>query len=246
MLIDRPVDAWRHRHFGGRAQLPEIRPARRRAIRREWIVLACVVAMVFTNTLRLRAFAKSEAAPPILVESDGHYNIVNYDDRIFGVPQGDPITFGAPGYDKDPRLIIGTQVSDVRARIARQPNPAILLGSQDHYNIVAYDGEVFGVPQGHPITWGAPGYDQDKRLIIAPTASAVRARIANCTTPPPTLLGSLAHYNIVSYDGHYFGAPQGQPIPWGAPGYDKDKRLIIGTSIAGVKKQITQTTSKSP
>jgi peptidoglycan/LPS O-acetylase OafA/YrhL len=246
MLIDRPVDAWRHRHFGGRAQLPEIRPARRRAIRREWIVLACVVAMVFTNTLRLRAFAKSVAAPPVLVESDGHYNIVNYDDRIFGVPQGDPITFGAPGYDKDPRLIIGTQLSEVRARIARQPNPPILLGSQDHYNIVAYDGQVFGVPQGHPITWGAPGYDQDKRLIIGPTQSAVRARIANCTTPPPTLLGSLAHYNIVSYDGRYFGAPQGQPIPWGAPGYDKDKRLIIATSIAGVKKQITQITSKSP
>ncbi len=245
MLIDRPVDAWRHRHFGGRAQLPAIRPLRRRAVRREWIVLACVVSIVFTNTLRLRAFAKSVAAPPILVETDGHYNIVNYDDRIFGVPQGDPITFGAPGYDKDPRLIIGTQVSDVRARIAHEPNPPILLGSLDHYNIVKYDGRVFGVQQGQNITWGAPGYDQDKQMIIGPTERAVRARIPRHTSPP-MLVGSLAHYNIVSYDGRYFGAPQGQPIPWGAPGYDKDKQLIIATSIAGVKKQITQTTSKSP
>jgi peptidoglycan/LPS O-acetylase OafA/YrhL len=237
ILIDKPVDAWRHRHFGGRARTPETKPGRRPAIRPEWIVLASVVAMVFTNTLRLRTFAKAEAAPAVLVETDGRYNIVDYDDRIFGIPLGDHIVWGAPGYDKDPRLIIGSRLSEVKAQIASQPNLATLLGSLAHYNIVEYDGRVFGVLQGQPITWGAPGYDQDKRLIIGSTESEVRARIASQPNLA-TLLGSQDHYNIVAYGGRVFGVLQGQPITWGAPGYDQDKRLIIGTTESAVRARI--------
>jgi peptidoglycan/LPS O-acetylase OafA/YrhL len=174
MLIDQPVDAWRHRHFGGRDR--EAEPPL--AHRREWYVLAGVLALLLANTLRLDAFAPRELAAPVLVASVGNYNIVNYDDRLFGVPHNDPVTFGAPGYDQDKRLIIATQLSVVRARIAAMPKVPTLLGSAGHYNIVEYDGRVFGLLQGVPITWGAPGYDRAPGLIIATSAAQVRQRIA--------------------------------------------------------------------
>ena len=173
ICIDRPVDAWRHRHFGGRARV-KIPPA----IGREWLVLACVLVLVFANTLRLRAFAQPVLAAPVLVASVGHYNIVNYDDRLFGIPHGDPVNFGAPGYDQDKQLIIATKLSELTARIASLPAPAVLVAVDGHYNIVSYAGRMFGVPQGIAITWGAPGYDTDKRFIIAGTVAEVRMGIA--------------------------------------------------------------------
>jgi peptidoglycan/LPS O-acetylase OafA/YrhL len=178
MCIDRPVDAWRHRHFGGRREAPRMRPA----FPREWLVLAFVLVLILTNTLRLDAFAQPVTAPALLVVVDGRYNIVAYNNRLFGVPQGDPITFGAPGYDQDKRLIIGTKLSEVSARINGLPKVdmlvAVLVAVDGHYNIVKYNGRVFGVLQGEPIVWGAPGYDTDKRLIIAATIEDVRALIA--------------------------------------------------------------------
>lgn len=245
MLIDRPVDAWRHRHFGVQALAARGQTAREPAIRREWIVLACVLVLIFANTLRLRAFARPELAPPVLVHVDGRYNIVAYDDRLFGVPQADPIAFGAPGYDKDPRLIIGTELSDVEARIARAPNVAVpdvptLLGSQKHYNIVQYGSRVFGVLQGEPITWGGPDFDKDPQLVIGTTEGDVRAQIANRPNPagPPTMLGSQENYNIVAYGGRVFGVLQGAPIIWGGPDFEKDPQLIIGTKEDDVRAQI--------
>jgi peptidoglycan/LPS O-acetylase OafA/YrhL/uncharacterized protein YdhG (YjbR/CyaY superfamily) len=253
MCIDRPVDAWRHRHFGGGAP----HKVKRRAIGREWIVLAGVAVLMLANTLRLAAFAHPVAAPPILAAVDRNYNIVNYDGRVFGVPQGDPITFGGPNYDRDPRLIIGTQVSEVQAQIDAghlpdllrvtehdNPGPDGLVGVDGSYNIVIYAGRVFGVPQGVAITWGAPGYDRDKRFVIGSTVQEVRTQVdlfLSHPINPPILLTVNGHYNIIQYDGRVFGVPQGMAVSWGTPGYDKNKNLVIGHSAAAVLAQIDPT-----
>jgi hypothetical protein len=248
LLVDRPVDAWRHRRFTGSAKA-----APRAPLRTEWVVLASVLTLLFANTLRLDAFAQPVGAPPILVTADGHYNIVRYNGRVFGIPQGMPITFGAPGYDQNKRLIIAATEEQVEAAISRLPaasaNPPILLAVEGHYNIVGYDGRVFGVPQGLAITFGAPGYDQQKGLIIANTRAGVTAQIK--TLPPlqvnpPILVATDGHYNIVRYAGRVFGVPQSVPVTWGAPGYDRDPRLIIAATIAAVQQRILKTDSKGP
>lgn len=233
MFIDRPVDAWRHRHFGGGTQTARSKPG----FGREWVVLACVLFLMAANTLRLYASAPPVAAAPVLVESDGRYNIVNYNNRLFGVPKDDPITFGAPGYDQDKRLIIDTRLSVVRARISQAPAEASLLGSAGRYNIVKYDGRMFGIPQGTPITWGAPGYDRIPHLIIGTTEADVRTQINNLTNPP-VLIATDGHYNIVRYDGRVFGVPQNSTIAWGSPGYDTDKRFVIAATEDEVRAGI--------
>lgn len=173
MLVDRPIDAWRHRRFTGAAKATPRR--------REWVVLAAVLTILFANMLRLDAFAQPVGPPANLVAVDGHYNILIYDDRVFGIPQGDSITFGGPHYDQDNRLIIGATVAEVEARISRLPaaqaNPPILLAVDGHYNLVRFAGRVFGVPQGVTITWGAPGYDCNPHVIIAASLSAVQQQL---------------------------------------------------------------------
>lgn len=100
VLIDRPIDAWRHRRFGHGA---EAQP--RRKIKLRWVATGGAVTIA-SYVMVLDAVARPEAPPPILMGTEQNYNLVRYDDRIFAIPQGVPITWGAPGYDADPRLII--------------------------------------------------------------------------------------------------------------------------------------------
>jgi hypothetical protein len=239
-FVDQPIDAWRHRRFACVGK-----PAPHAPRRTEWAVLAAVLMMLFVNTLRLDAFAQPVGPPPVLVTVDGHYNIVRYNDRVFGIPQGVPITWGGPNYDRDKRLIIAASVAEVEAQISQLPpeiaNPPILVAVDGHYNIVRFDGRIFGVPQGLPIAWGAAGYDRDPHLIIAETVPQVEARInppATVNPSPPILIGARQHYNLVRYDGRIFGVPQGIPITWGATGYDQDPHLIIGPTESNVIARI--------
>ena len=179
---------------------------------------------------------------PTLLSSVAHYNIVEYDGRVFGVLQGEPITWGAPGYDQDARLMIGKTERAVKSRINSLPKPPMLLSVDGHYNIVSYDGRMFGVPQGMAIEWGAPGYDTDKRFVIAETEREVRRAIAN----QPILVAVDGPYNIVRYNGRVFGVLHSLPITWGAPGYDRDQRLIIAANVPAVQQRIRETASSSP
>jgi hypothetical protein len=65
----------------------------------------------------LDAVAQPEAAPAVLVGTINNYNVVRYDGRYFGVLQGHPIVWGAPGYDRDPQIVIGLTYAEVRAHL---------------------------------------------------------------------------------------------------------------------------------
>jgi peptidoglycan/LPS O-acetylase OafA/YrhL len=179
IFIERPVDAWRHRHFNVSAQKTTVK----RRMPREWFVLAGIVTAILVNTLRLAAFAQPVLSPPGLLTTFDHYNIVTYGGRMYAGPFGDNVNWYRRDFDRDPRLITGTKLSDIEQRIAQVPAPAQLLQVVGHYNVVRYDGRVFAGRQGTSINWGAPGYEHSPGLITAPTVPAVLAAIARVQGP---------------------------------------------------------------
>ncbi len=240
LLVDRPIDAWRHRRFVKRSCQVDsgfknyaIYP----------ISILCLCALLIAHATLLSQFASPRASPAVLitVEKEHQFNIVKFDGRFFGVPFGVPISWGAPSYDSDSRLIIAASQDEVKSRIRDQgirqvQTPILTFVDKEHqFNIVKFDGRFFGVPFGVPITWGAPRYDSDSRLIIAASQDEVESRIRDQgtrqgQTPILTFVDKEHQFNIVKFDGRFFGVPFGVPITWGAPGYDADPRLIIAVT----------------
>ncbi len=207
------------------------------------ISILCLCALLIAHATLLSQFASPRASPAVLitVEKEHQFNIVKFDGRFFGVPFGVPISWGAPSYDSDSRLIIAASQDEVKSRIRDQgirqvQTPILTFVDKEHqFNIVKFDGRFFGVPFGVPITWGAPRYDSDSRLIIAASQDEVESRIRDQgtrqgQTPILTFVDKEHQFNIVKFDGRFFGVPFGVPITWGAPGYDADPRLIIAVT----------------
>lgn len=108
--IDRPVDAWRHRHFeSAHAGFPKRTFG--------WAMAVAVATALIGYTLALDTFAQAEGPPAKLLAVEGRYNIVRYDGRYFGVLQGVPIIWGRPGFDADEGLIIGSTYTAVAQQV---------------------------------------------------------------------------------------------------------------------------------
>jgi len=104
---------------------------------------------------------------------------------------------------------------------AAAPDPR-LVGSVEAYNIVHYDGWYYGIPQGlgkmdlrttNPM--GLPGVIRE--LSSAKAEERIRELLRPGSSNPqrvdghkaqPHLLGSLNGYNIVEYEGWFYGIPQ--------------------------------------
>jgi hypothetical protein len=105
-----------------------------------------------------------------------------------------------------------------------------LMWSMDGYNVVKYDGLIFGLPHGVPIDWEAddvasiPGVFVAKNVkdVVNAIDSKLQSQDAVRTSPTrgsqvtgpagqatrdPVVLGSLEGYNVVSYEGWVYGIP---------------------------------------
>jgi hypothetical protein len=105
--------------------------------------------------------AQAEAAAPHLVDAVGAYNIIAYRDLFYGIPQGLG-TFDLASVDvtQMPGVVTGRSVAEVKSEILErihQPRsgpaqaddaPPHLVDSVGTYNIVAYRGLFYGMPQG--------------------------------------------------------------------------------------------------
>lgn len=100
------------------------------------------------------------------------------------------------------------------------PKPPRLVLSEADYNIIAYNGKYFGIPHslGH-LEVDKTDFSTISNVIVEGTFSSALARVrktesesgfnpAKITSMPPQLVLSEGGYNIVAYDGKYFGIPQ--------------------------------------
>jgi radical SAM superfamily enzyme YgiQ (UPF0313 family) len=114
--------------------------------------------------------AVSNGAQPTLLTSLARYNVVEFDGMFFGIPQGLPFDWDDPNSILRSGVIRAGNIQDVlrsipdRGRAAdsvpegnlagRSSGPAgdafhtpLLLGAVEDYNLVSYEGFVYGVPQ---------------------------------------------------------------------------------------------------
>jgi hypothetical protein len=114
--------------------------------------------------------AISKGVQPTLLTSLARYNVVEYDGLFFGIPQGLTFDWDDPSAVSQPGVIVAANVQDVlqsipdcrQARdsaqagvaIERGSGPAcevvhvpILVGAVEDYNLVSYEGFVYGIPQ---------------------------------------------------------------------------------------------------
>jgi len=113
--------------------------------------------------------ATSKGAQPTLLTSLACYNVVEFDGMFFGIPHGLPFDWDNPNSISQPGVIQAENLQDVlrsipdRARapdgappgdVAQRGEPAsnalhipLLLGAVEDYNLVSYEGFVYGVPQ---------------------------------------------------------------------------------------------------
>jgi hypothetical protein len=115
--------------------------------------------------------AVTKNALPELLWSMNGYNVVKHDGRFFGLPHGMPIDWEADDVASLPGVVAAKTIKELvntiesplrtentvqtsRMRSSRALGPAgeathapVLLGSLEGYNVVTYEGWVYGIPQ---------------------------------------------------------------------------------------------------
>jgi len=114
--------------------------------------------------------AISKGVQPTLLTSLARYNVVEYDGLFFGIPQGLTFDWDDPSAVSQPGVIVAGNVQEVlrsipdcrQARDSAQAGVAfergsgpagevvhvpILVGAVEDYNLVSYEGFVYGIPQ---------------------------------------------------------------------------------------------------
>jgi len=115
----------------------------------------------------------TEGAVPDLMRVMGNYNIVQFDSRYYGTPQGLPVDWQSGEARYLPGMVVGATAKEVMAEVASRlaPEPLAsdvgpssaggtalgpageisavprLVKSVEGYNIVSYEGWVYGIPQ---------------------------------------------------------------------------------------------------
>lgn len=114
--------------------------------------------------------AISREAQPVLLTSIARYNVVEYDGVFFGIPHGLPFDWDDPNSMSQRDVIVAGNAHDVlrsisdcrqaqngaqaSAAVERGSGPAgeifhlpRLIGANGEYNLVSYEGFVYGIPQ---------------------------------------------------------------------------------------------------
>ncbi len=125
---------------------------------------------------------------------------------------------------------------------------ARLIKVVGHYNIVKFNGNVYGVPHGVPINWQKDDLKKVSGMIVDSSVDRVEKSIRSLPhqegptgsasgTPSPgapaeaTLVTVIGHYNIVKFNGYVYGAPHGVAIDWHKDDLPKVNGMIVGTSV---------------
>ena len=119
---------------------------------------------------------------------------------------------------------------------------ARLVKTVGHYNIVKFNGNVYGAPHGVAIDWRKDDLKKVPGMVAGVSVDAVEKSIRSL--PPQEasldarLIRVIGHYNVVKFDGKVYGAPHGVVIDWRKDDLEKVPGMIVGTSVVTVEMSI--------
>jgi hypothetical protein len=159
---------------------------------------------------------------PVLLDTIEDYNIVSYEGFIYGLPHAlgsvdleDTDVIELEGVIRDvSRSVVENEIRDlvaVRRSRAGMSAGAEFLDTLEGYNIVRYGGYIYGLPQSlGALDLADPTVIERKGVIRDVSRLVVENEIyeRSAEAAPPQLLGSLETYNIIGYEGFFYGVPQ--------------------------------------
>lgn len=170
LFVDRPVDRFRHRLAGLRAEGAK-------GLRRLTAVLVSA-PLVLVLAGAAQPYAKSYPVPE-LVKEINHYNIVKLGKTFYGVPQGTAVDWRREDLESIPGMLTGNTVGEVaeRALSMKVRLPPYLVSVVGHYNIVSFDEKFYGVPQGLAVNFEKDDLTKIPGMVVDGTEAAVRKRL---------------------------------------------------------------------
>ena len=123
--------------------------------------------------------------PQMIIEGYLGYNIVLYNSRIFGFPQGLKPNYRDPNLGKTKGVLSGDSVRAVISAVEEIPKnenlglraPRLVAEGYKGYNIVAFNDKVFGFPQEFSPDYEDPDLAQRPGVLIGKTEQRVRVLI---------------------------------------------------------------------
>lgn len=153
------------------------------------IAIAAALAMTGCSDEEAATGASSDAR---LVKVVGRYNIVKFSGVVYGVPHGVPIDWKKDALEKVPGMIVGPSVDHVEKSIKNLPYQkepieaaptggvlaeASLVTVIGHYNIVKFNGNVYGVPHGIAIDWHKDDLSKVEGMIVGSSVALVEISV---------------------------------------------------------------------
>ncbi|MGA2916324.1 MAG: glycosyltransferase [Sedimentisphaerales bacterium] len=144
---------------------------------------------------------------PIVLDTYKGYNVVEYQGKVYGVPRN----LGKVDFMKESeRLQPGILCEDTQQKLISRIDNIFLLENYEHYNIVSFRSDVYGVPEEFGpaesicgLWFSLPGVlagrncNEVKKLI----------RSANRLSDEPFLLCEYKNYNVVRYNNCHYAVP---------------------------------------
>ncbi len=171
----------------------------------------------------------SVGAPPHLAGSYQGYNIVDYMEQFYAVPQSlGPLDLSRDADRNRKGILVGKDRRETERFIDKEilnqekNVPPILAGDYKGYNIVKYGGQFYGVPQSlGPLDLSKEEDRKRKEIIISKDRKEIERLIekaiqsrtkaqpkVKAVGQPPHLAGAYKEYNIVDYNNSFYGVPQ--------------------------------------
>jgi hypothetical protein len=127
----------------------------------------------------------SPRGPQMIIEGYLGYNIVLYNSRIFGFPQGFKPNYRDPNLGKTKGVLSGDSVRAVMSAVEAIPKnenlglraPRLVAEGYKGYNIVAFKDKVFGFPQEFSPDYEDPDLAKRPGVLIGKTEQMVRVLI---------------------------------------------------------------------
>ncbi len=117
-----------------------------------------------------------------------------------------------------------------------------LIKTIGHYNVVKFNGGVYGVPHGVTVNWQKDDLKKVPEMIAGVSVDVVEKSIRSLPVPETSsdahLITVIGHYNVVKFNGKVYGAPHGVAIDWPKDDLEKVPGMIVGTSVVIVEMSI--------
>ena len=158
---------------------------------------------------------------PKLLQTVGHYNIVQFQAKYYAVPQGVAVDWKNDKVIELPGVFIENSLEDVVAAASKVPVPKDNTPKQlqviGHYNIVLFQGSYFAILHGVKVDWSKGNLSEKPGILQSESldgAIALAKKSEASADSVPHLRTTVGHFNIVQYHQIFYAIPQGVPINW--------------------------------